>query len=111
MILSIKKVFPEDSNILKTFKWMYCPLNNIVLVSCGFSHTAIVDEEGNVWTFGEGFFGWLGHGNKKVQYIPKKIEGVYNIVQVFCGYTADRCVWFPSLFPRLQFARRPIKHR
>ena len=44
MILSIKKVFPEDSNILKTFKWMYCPLNNIVLVSGEQFHSSIYNH-------------------------------------------------------------------
>ena len=73
-------------------------LNNVFIKqgSCGYEHTALVDNLGYVWTFGLGVFGALGHGDLHDQLIPKRIESLLNlnvkIVQVSCGsyYTTGR---------------------
>ena len=39
-----------------------------------------------VWTFGNGLYGRLGHGNKDNQLVPQKIEGFKNIKNVACGF-------------------------
>ncbi|GMH49141.1 hypothetical protein TrRE_jg8454, partial [Triparma retinervis] len=43
--------------------------------ACGF-HTAVVGVNGGIWTWGEGKFGRLGHGNERNVTSPKKIEGL-----------------------------------
>lgn len=37
----------------------------IVMVDAGRRHTACVTAKGILWTWGNGDFGWLGHGNRK----------------------------------------------
>ena len=59
--------------------------NNIVQVSCGWTHTAIIDSTGQIWTFGKGNFGKLGHSNTDDISIPKAIKGFNDIIQVSCG--------------------------
>lgn len=51
------------------------------------NHTAVLDSEGQVWTFGPGSEGQLGHGNTKNQTLPKMIKAFkgMKIVQVSCG--------------------------
>ena len=63
--------------------------NNIVQVSCGGSHTVMIDNVsgkngGQVWTFGLGDEGQLGHNSTDDEYIPKAIKGFNNIIQVSC---------------------------
>jgi alpha-tubulin suppressor-like RCC1 family protein len=48
-------------------------------VSCGSEHTLAVDEEGSVWSWGNGAFGALGHGDTKSLSLPKKIVTGNNI--------------------------------
>jgi RCC1 and BTB domain-containing protein len=59
-------------------------INNVTYVSCGYSHTAVI-ANGDLYTFGSGFHGQLGHGNKGNQESPKKVEGINNITYVSCG--------------------------
>lgn len=85
-------------------------LNDIRLVSvaCGSHHTVTLDgtflflndlfyfilqtcnlENGNVYTFGLGVFGQLGHGNLDDLRIPKRVEHLVKLgvvaVQIVCG--------------------------
>ncbi len=43
-------------------------------VSCGQQHTAIVSDAGEVFTFGLGVFGQLGHGELSDEMIPRRVE-------------------------------------
>ena len=45
----------------------------IQLSACGF-HTGCLTKDGNVFSWGEGKFGRLGHGNERNQYGPKLVE-------------------------------------
>uniref|UniRef100_A0A7S1T831 RCC1-like domain-containing protein n=1 Tax=Compsopogon caeruleus TaxID=31354 RepID=A0A7S1T831_9RHOD len=56
-------------------------------VSCGRTHFAAVAEDGSVWTWGSGFDGALGHGDKVDQPHPKKVESLRDIkaADVACG--------------------------
>ena len=55
-------------------------------VSCGFSHTAVVTEDGNVFTFGNGSNGVLGHGDDRHRTIPTRVLALETkfITQVVC---------------------------
>ncbi|KAM2685465.1 hypothetical protein FF1_047168 [Malus domestica] len=54
------------------------PLNNINVsyVACGEWHTAMVSTSGNLFTYGDGTFGVLGHGNLYSVYQPKQVESL-----------------------------------
>ncbi|GBG27678.1 RCC1 and BTB domain-containing protein 2 [Hondaea fermentalgiana] len=47
-------------------------------VTCGWSHTVVLDEEGCVWTFGNGDHGKLGHGDTEKVIVPQKVDGLSN---------------------------------
>jgi alpha-tubulin suppressor-like RCC1 family protein len=55
----------------------------IVCVSAGEIHSAAVSLDGDVYTWGDGFCGQLGHAEKKPEVLP---------VQVECGGLDDECV-------------------
>lgn len=54
-----------------------------IAVSAGELHSAAVTEDGDVYTWGDGFCGQLGHGDKRPQVLP---------VQVTKGGLDDECV-------------------
>ena len=60
----------------------------VVAVSCGETHTAVVTASGHLYTFGNGDYGQLGHGNTDSQYVPKHVLGLSNetVVAVSCGW-------------------------
>ena len=59
----------------------------IVQIVCGGHHTAALDVDGNVWTFGFDDDGRLGHGVVGHQFLPLVIESLVreNIIQIACG--------------------------
>jgi alpha-tubulin suppressor-like RCC1 family protein len=61
---------------------------HIVQVSCGGQHGAVLTASGQVWTWGRGGFGRLGHGDNEHQSVPKLVEALANMrcVQVACGF-------------------------
>ncbi|XP_057415182.1 PH, RCC1 and FYVE domains-containing protein 1 isoform X3 [Lotus japonicus] len=71
-------------------------------VSCGPWHTAIVTSGGQLFTFGDGTFGALGHGDHSSTNIPREVETLKGLrtTRVSCGvwHTAavvgviDECV-------------------
>jgi hypothetical protein len=56
-------------------------------VSCGFTHTVALTEDGRVFTWGNGATGALGHGDAENHPVPKEVEGLkdHTIVKVDCG--------------------------
>jgi alpha-tubulin suppressor-like RCC1 family protein len=66
----------------------------VLQISCGASHTACILEDGTLWTFGNGQFGRLGHGNNtENQFVPKKVESIsLRILQVSCGASHTACI-------------------
>merc|ERR1711933_407360 len=44
----------------------------IVRIACGATHTIAVDENGGVWTWGNGDYGRLGHNVQKHEFSPVK---------------------------------------
>lgn len=58
-------------------------------VAAGELHSAVVSEDGDVYTFGDGFCGQLGHGDKRPQVSPKQVTmgGLEDeiVVSISCG--------------------------
>ncbi|KAI4328416.1 hypothetical protein L6164_020773 [Bauhinia variegata] len=56
-------------------------------VSCGPWHTAIVTSAGQLFTFGDGSFGALGHGDHSSTNIPREVETLKGLktTKVSCG--------------------------
>ncbi|KAG7333755.1 hypothetical protein KOW79_002162 [Hemibagrus wyckioides] len=55
-------------------------------ISCGAAHTAILTKTGEVYTFGEGTHGQLGHNSTNNELLPKKVDGFDGPAkQVTCG--------------------------
>ncbi|KAK7302042.1 hypothetical protein RJT34_12921 [Clitoria ternatea] len=65
------------------------PLDGISIsnVACGEWHTAIVSSCGRLFTYGDGTFGVLGHGNLRSFYSPKEVESLsgLRVRSVACG--------------------------
>jgi len=53
-----------------------------IFVSCGSQHTAALDANSKLYTFGAGWYGRLGHGNMDNQYSPKRVEAFGTVTQV-----------------------------
>jgi alpha-tubulin suppressor-like RCC1 family protein len=45
----------------------------VLMVACGFAHTAVATEGGGVYTFGDGKQGQLGHGDEEDQLAPRRV--------------------------------------
>ncbi|XWS30621.1 hypothetical protein CRYUN_Cryun23aG0001500 [Craigia yunnanensis] len=60
---------------------------NVHTVSCGEWHTAIVSAAGELFTYGDGTFGVLGHGNTQSLLQPKAVESLKGlwVKSVSCG--------------------------
>ncbi|ONK67499.1 uncharacterized protein A4U43_C05F680, partial [Asparagus officinalis] len=56
-------------------------------VSCGPWHTAVVTSSGQLFTFGDGTFGVLGHGDRRSISIPREVESLKGLktVRAACG--------------------------
>ncbi|GLT38494.1 hypothetical protein SLA2020_127400 [Shorea laevis] len=56
-------------------------------VSCGPWHTAVVTSAGQLFTFGDGTFGVLGHGDRKSVSMPREVESLKGLrtVRAACG--------------------------
>nr|CAB3252598.1 E3 ubiquitin-protein ligase HERC2-like [Phallusia mammillata] len=59
-------------------------------IACGSNYSAAITEKGELYTWGCGNFGRLGHNNSDDQFVPKLVVGLQNhrVVFVSCG-TAD----------------------
>ncbi|CAA6654084.1 unnamed protein product [Spirodela intermedia] len=56
-------------------------------ISCGPWHTAVVTSSGQLFTFGDGTFGVLGHGDRRSVSIPREVESLKGLrtVRAACG--------------------------
>jgi alpha-tubulin suppressor-like RCC1 family protein len=56
-------------------------------VACGYRHTAVCTEDGEVFTFGSGYYGKLGHGDKEDKTSPALVKALQgkHITHVQCG--------------------------
>uniref|UniRef100_A0ACD5Y9T9 Uncharacterized protein n=1 Tax=Avena sativa TaxID=4498 RepID=A0ACD5Y9T9_AVESA len=60
---------------------------HVSTVSCGTWHTALITNSGQLYTFGDGTFGALGHGNRETVSYPKEVESLKGLrtISVSCG--------------------------
>ncbi|XP_058107798.1 PH, RCC1 and FYVE domains-containing protein 1-like isoform X2 [Magnolia sinica] len=56
-------------------------------ISCGPWHTAVVTSAGQLFTFGDGIFGVLGHGDRRSVSVPREVESLKGLrtVRAACG--------------------------
>ena len=74
---------------------------HVVAVSAGGHHSLALTADGAVWSWGNGGYGRLGHGDQQSQLLPKKVESFADqrVVAVSAGaihstaLTADGAVW------------------
>ncbi|XP_051123496.1 PH, RCC1 and FYVE domains-containing protein 1-like [Andrographis paniculata] len=59
----------------------------VASVTCGPWHTALITSMGQLFTFGDGTFGVLGHGNRENAFYPREVESLSGLrtVAVACG--------------------------
>lgn len=59
----------------------------IATVTCGPWHTALITSTGQLFTFGDGTFGVLGHGNRENVSSPREVESLSGLrtIAVACG--------------------------
>ena len=61
-----------------------------IQVACGWCHTIVCTSNGRVYSFGDGEYGQLGHGDSKEQWTPTLIEALSEgkfVVKVACGWS------------------------
>ncbi|RWR76952.1 FYVE zinc finger [Cinnamomum micranthum f. kanehirae] len=60
---------------------------HVSFISCGPWHTAVVTSAGQLFTFGDGTFGVLGHGDRRSVSIPREVESLKGLrtVRAACG--------------------------
>ena len=59
----------------------------VVFVACGTWHSALTTSDGKLFTFGDGAFGVLGHGDQQSVMYPKKVQlsSGLKALKVACG--------------------------
>lgn len=59
----------------------------VAYVSCGTWHTALITTVGQLFTFGDGTFGVLGHGDRESISCPREVESLSGLktISVACG--------------------------
>ncbi|KAL1187764.1 PH, RCC1 and FYVE domains-containing protein 1 [Cardamine amara subsp. amara] len=60
---------------------------HVAHVACGPWHTAVVASSGQLFTFGDGSFGALGHGDRRSTSVPREVESLseLRVMKVACG--------------------------
>jgi alpha-tubulin suppressor-like RCC1 family protein len=54
-------------------------------VAAGTYDSMVLTRDGDVFTWGHGGFGRLGHGNTDRQLVPKRVEGLTNVTDIAAG--------------------------
>ncbi|VVB14272.1 unnamed protein product [Arabis nemorensis] len=60
---------------------------HVSYIACGPYHTAVVTSAGQLFTFGDGTFGVLGHGDRKSVFVPREVDSLKGLrtVRAACG--------------------------
>ncbi|XP_077988697.1 putative E3 ubiquitin-protein ligase HERC1 [Glandiceps talaboti] len=76
-----------NSSTQKYPKLIQGPLTGKVVrcISAGYRHSACVTEDGELYTWGEGDYGRLGHGDSNSKSLPTLVKDISNVGQVSCG--------------------------
>jgi alpha-tubulin suppressor-like RCC1 family protein len=76
----------KSNNKFETAPKQVESMNGIKRVSCGFGHTAAINTNGELYTWGHGYFGQLGHDDFMTKNEPKKVTtGDIKFEKVKCG--------------------------
>jgi hypothetical protein len=69
-------------------------LNRVVVkqVAAGLYHSMVLTSDGDVWTWGDGDDGRLGHGNTDRQNVPKRVGGLTNVTDIASGWSHSLAV-------------------
>jgi alpha-tubulin suppressor-like RCC1 family protein len=88
-------------------------------IACGSGHTVVLSTEGEVFTWGRGDDGRLGHGDNGWKYVPRITQALAGqvVVQVTCGsyHTAavtgngDLYTWYVKLFSCSSLEKTPVR--
>eukprot|EP00300_Choanocystis_sp_HF-7_P009661 c16557_g1_i2.p1 GENE.c16557_g1_i2~~c16557_g1_i2.p1 ORF type:complete len:819 (-),score=174.17 c16557_g1_i2:634-3090(-) len=87
--------WPKDSNQSDKDKPVQVSLTEQAeALACGANHTAVVSVTGQLWTFGSGIYGALGHGDSQDVSEPKLVAALRGkrISSVACGTYHTICV-------------------
>ncbi|XP_020956424.1 probable E3 ubiquitin-protein ligase HERC6 isoform X7 [Sus scrofa] len=58
----------------------------VIYISCGYEHTAVLTQDGKVFTFGDNSYGQLGHSPTAEKRGPRLVERIEGLVsQIDCG--------------------------
>jgi alpha-tubulin suppressor-like RCC1 family protein len=57
----------------------------VMQVAAGGYHSMMLTRDGDVFTWGFGHYGQLGHGNMDSQNVPKQVEGLTNVTDIAAG--------------------------
>ncbi len=57
----------------------------MIAVSAGYRHSGAVTDDGALYTWGEGDFGRLGHGDSQSRDTPTVVKDIGPVSQVACG--------------------------
>ncbi|KAK7896525.1 hypothetical protein WMY93_021850 [Mugilogobius chulae] len=57
----------------------------VICVSAGYRHSAAVTCDGELYTWGEGDFGRLGHSDSQSRNVPTLVKDISSVGQVACG--------------------------
>ena len=60
--------------------------NIIVSVAAGYGHSLALTESGEVWAWGNNWYGQLGDGTTTDRYTPVLVEGLGDVVSIAAGY-------------------------
>eukprot|EP00934_Nitzschia_sp_Nitz4_P006224 Nitzschia sp. Nitz4//scaffold171_size48012//22476//24443//NITZ4_007123-RA/size48012-snap-gene-0.26-mRNA-1//-1//CDS//3329538695//6214//frame0 len=84
----------HDNSAVRVGRWKPSDGSSVIHVACGRRHTAVVDDRGRVWTFGENKYGQLGRGkiDGKFDSQPTLVADlptfpVGSTVRVECGWS------------------------
>ncbi|ESQ28266.1 hypothetical protein EUTSA_v10018063mg [Eutrema salsugineum] len=60
---------------------------HVSYVACGLWHTSVLASSGQLFTFGDGSFGALGHGDRESSSVPREVENLsgLRVMKVACG--------------------------
>ncbi|XP_024849009.1 probable E3 ubiquitin-protein ligase HERC6 isoform X2 [Bos taurus] len=74
----VQRYKPVSIGALKTL--------GVVSISCGYKHTAVLTQDGKVFTFGDNSYGQLGHDPTAEKRGPQLVERIEGLVsQIDCG--------------------------
>ncbi|MBU5443345.1 chitobiase/beta-hexosaminidase C-terminal domain-containing protein [Paenibacillus sp. MSJ-34] len=60
-------------------------MSDIQAIAAGYNYSLALTKSGDVYSFGYGGVGQLGHDNRENQHTPKKIEGLSNVQAIAAG--------------------------